>query len=643
MKSKNKGEPLSQGISRRKILKGSAAAGVAAFFSCPPSMAETRTFDYVVVGSGPGGGPLACNLARAGYSVCLMEAGGPAADPDLETEIAVPVESAAVSEDPRVAWEFFVRHYADDAQQRKDSKYVAEKDGIFYPRASTIGGCSVHNALIMLYPSDSDWENVVKLTGDESWAPDRMRNYFQRLEDCRYGNPESKSEQHGFLGWQPTEMSDPRLFYSDPQVQRIIASAVDVAGKPGDLDRYLRSKLDPNDYTATKADREGFYALPVHTKHGARYSVRQRILETAKEYPSFLTIMTDCLVTRVLLDDQNTATGVEYMQGPNLYHASPLAKPTAPQQPKQQIRAHREVIISGGTFNSPQILKLSGIGPKSELSKFGIQTRVDLPGVGTGMMDRYEVGVITQLENPLALFNGCAPGSPTDPCFLAWQRGEGIYTASLPFAAIRKSRSSRPDRDLVIAFSGAPFRGYFPGYSKAGGNPGQFSWLLLKAHSQNQAGIVALRSDDARDMPAINFHYFQEGTDHAGEDLASVIDGIRTVRQMNARISNIASSEVLPGHAIQSDADLATFVKNEAWGHHASCSNRMGPKSDHMAVVDSEFRVFGAQNLRVVDASVFPKIPGYFPMVPILMMSEKASDVILAQARGAHRHNSATD
>jgi choline dehydrogenase len=183
MTIKSDNEPLSEGISRRDILKGSAATGFAALVSSQPSAAETRTFDYVVVGSGPGGGPLACNLARAGYRVCLMEAGGPATDSDLETEIAVPAEGAAVSEDPRVAWEYFVRHYADDAQQKRDSKYVADKDGIFYPRASTIGGCSVHNALIMLYPSDSDWENIVKLTGDESWAPDRMRNYFQRLID----------------------------------------------------------------------------------------------------------------------------------------------------------------------------------------------------------------------------------------------------------------------------------------------------------------------------------------------------------------------------------------------------------------------------------------------------------------------------
>jgi choline dehydrogenase len=571
-----------------------------------------------------------------------MEAGGPATDPDLETTIAVPGRFAQVSGDPRVAWDYFVRHYADEAQQKKDSKFVVDRDGIFYPRASTIGGCGVHNALIMLYPSESDWDNIVKLTGDESWTPDRMRKYFQRLEQCRYANPADKSAQHGFLGWQPTELADPRLFVDDPQAKPIIESAVDVAGKHGDLDRFLLNKLDPNDYTTTKADKEGVYGVPLHSRDGARFSIRERILETKKEYPSFLTIMTDCLVTRVVLDDRNTATGVEYMQGPNLYRASPLAAPAAPEPPKRQIRALREVIVSGGTFNSPQILKLSGIGSRRELSKFGIQTRVDLPGVGTGMMDRYEVAVQTRLKNPLALRAACVAGSATDPCFLDWQRGKGIYTAGIPFAAILKSRPSRPDRDLVIAVSYSPFHGYFPGYQSLV-DPTLFSWLVLKAHTQNKAGTVALRSNDPRDVPDINFHYFQEGTDHAGEDLAAVVDGIRTIRQMNARISNIASTEVLPGQAAQSDADLATFVKNEAWGHHASCSNRMGPKSDPMAVVDSEFRVFGTRNLRVVDASVFPKIPGYFPMVPILMMSEKASDVILAQARGVHHPDTATN
>jgi choline dehydrogenase len=134
-------------------------------------------------------------------------------------------------------------------------------------------------------------------------------------------------------------------------------------------------------------------------------------------------------------------------------------------------------------------------------------------------------------------------------------------------------------------------------------------------------------------MPVIDFHYFQEGTDQAGNDLASVVDGIRLVRRMNAQISDLADSELVPGADVKSNSDLATFVKNEAWGHHASCSNRMGSTSDPMAVVDSKFKVIGTRNLRVVDASVFPRIPGYYPTIPIMMMSEKASDVILEETR----------
>lgn len=626
-------------ISRRGLLKGMAAAGVAAL--APASSKadnEVKKFDYVVVGSGPGGGPLACNLAKAGYTVCLLEAGVPANEPDLQTLMKVPLFSARASADPRIAWEYFVRHYADEKQQIKDTKYVADKKGILYPRASTIGGCGIHNASIMLYPSDSDWENIVELTGDRSWAPDRMRTYFERLEQCRYVDPrtENDAELHGFHGWQSIEMPDPKLFYGEPQTMRILESAESVLGEPGDLDLYLQDKLDPNNYATTRADREGLYAIPTSTQHGARWSVRDHILETAAAYPN-LTVLTNCLVTRVLMDGDNTARGVEYLQGTNLYRASPLADLEASRPRANEIRVTKEVIISAGTFNSPQILKLSGIGSSDELSKHGIRTQVALPGVGTGMMDRYEVAVVTQLKSPLTLHKDCATGSPTDPCLIDWQRGHGIYTTVIPFGGLRKSNPSRPDRDVLIAMAPTPFQGYFPGWQNTLNNPNQFGWLVLKAHSQNRAGTVTLRSSDARDMPEVNFHYFEEGTDRAGEDLESVINAIRVIRRMNSQIKDLALSEVVPGPDVQSDVEIGTFVKNEAWGHHASCSNRMGSSSDPMAVVDSEFKVIGTRNLRVVDASVFPRIPGYFPMVPILMMSEKASDVILADARGDMR------
>ncbi len=624
---------------RRELLKGVAAGSGVATLSSSQFFAEAkaRLFDYVVVGSGPGGGPLACRLAKAGHTVCLMEAGGAANDPDTRRLMEVPAFNPKATADPNIAWEYFVRHYADDAQQIKDSKYVAAKAGILYPRASAIGGCTVHSALLLLYASDSDWEYIANLTGDGSWAPDLMRAYFRRIERCRYVAAQlgdTDEERHGFDGWQPTELPNPHLFYDDPQFRQMLYAAERLMGTSGDVDLLLQNRLDPNDYAVTKSDRQGLYTIPLSTQKGSRFSLREHVLQTAASFPN-LTIMTNCLVTRVLLDG-DVAIGVEYMRAPHLYRASPLSDPKASAPRPMEIRAAREVIIAAGTFNSPQILKLSGIGSPDELSKFGIKTRIELPGVGTGMMDRYEVSVVTEVKDPFGLYAKCVPKSPTNPCMLDWRQGKGIYaTNGLAISGIRKSDASRPDRDLIISLTSGPFHGYHPGWENDFSHPTQFSWLVLKAHTNNRAGTVTLRSGDPRDPPAINFHYFEEGTDHDGEDLASVVNGVQLIRQLNAQFPGHVSSELRPGPGAQSAAEIAAFVRNEAWGHHASCSNRMGARGDPMAVVDSEFKVFGARHLRVVDASVFPRIPGYFITVPIFMISEKAADVVLADARRA--------
>src|ERR1700742_689340 len=171
--------------------------------------------DYIVVGSGAGGGPLAANLARANFKVLLLEAGGDAcAESDLGRYLyEVPIFHGMSTEYKECAWDYFVRHYTDMAQQARDSKYVEEKDGVFYPRAGTLGGCTAHNALIMVYPHNEDWDGIAKLTGDQSWSADRMRGYFEKLEDCNY-RPLDRAlaettglnpSRHGFKGWLQTE------------------------------------------------------------------------------------------------------------------------------------------------------------------------------------------------------------------------------------------------------------------------------------------------------------------------------------------------------------------------------------------------------------------------------------------------------
>ncbi|HEX3399003.1 MAG TPA: GMC family oxidoreductase [Acetobacteraceae bacterium] len=607
----------------------------------PASLEEC---DYVIVGSGAGGGTLAARLAEAGMHVVVLEAGGDPRDgPGLPEDYDVPAFHPLASENPAMSWDFFVQHYADEARRRRDWKL--QPDGIFYPRAGTLGGCTAHNAMILMPPHDEDWDGIAALTGDASWQAKRMRRYFRKLEKCRY-RPVWRvlswlgldRTGHGWNGWLPTECAMPWQVFEDRRLLETLADSAHTVLRgtprlPRALRRLLRFRLDPNDQRLLHRNGDGLCFTPLSTDGHRRTGTRERLLDVASCHRDCLRIELNALATRVLFDADNRAIGVEYQKGERLYRAHPRHA-DAPGEVRT-IHARREVVLAGGAFNTPQLLMLSGIGPSATLDRHGIDVRVDLPGVGRNLQDRYEVGVVNRMAKPWRVLEG-ADFTRGDRLFGEWsQYRTGMYVSN--GAALAVSLRSQPDRpvpDLFCMALLARFRGYVPGYSRDTlGHHDYFTWAVLKAHTNNRAGEVTLRSNDPRDMPLVDFHYFEEGSDPAGEDLKSVVTALRFVRKMTATLKQcgMIEAEESPGEDVQEDAQFADYVRNNAWGHHASCTCAIGPREAN-GVLDSRLRVHGTERLRVVDASVFPRIPGFFIAGAIYMVGEKAADMILEDA-----------
>jgi choline dehydrogenase-like flavoprotein len=614
-------------------------------------------YEYIVVGSGAGGGTVAARLAEGGRRVLLLEAGGdPRAlsggDPvrpeqnRLPADYDVPAFHAFASENEALKWDFYVRHYGDDEAQRRDPKYRAERGGVLYPRAGTLGGCTAHNAMIFVYPHDADWDSIADATGDESWRAGSMRAYFERLENCHHrplarwlGKLGVNPSRHGWKGWLHTEKAIPPEPMRDQNLAELIIDAAgDAFREDGhQLERvrwFLDSGLDPNDWRLVRQNSVGVRYAPLTTSGHRRQGTRERLLDVAGRYPDRLQIEMNALAARVILDESGRARGVEYLRGERLYraHGRPSGDAAAP----ATAYASREVILAGGAFNTPQLLMLSGIGAPEALQRHGIPVRVPLSGVGRNLQDRYEIAVVNRMNfDAWSVYRG-AKFQPGDLEFQEWSRGRcGLYaTNGAVLTLFRRSPVAGELPDLFCMALLARFAGYYPSYSSVfAENRNYLSWVVLKAHTQNRAGEVTLRSADPRDMPAVNFNYFAQGGEH---DLAALIDGVRFARRLTERLRErgLIAEEELPGAQVQTAEDLGEFIRSNAWGHHASCTCPIGRAEDG-GVLTSDFRVHGTKGLRVVDASVFPRIPGFFIVSAVYMIAEKAAEVILRDAERA--------
>ncbi len=710
---------LKKKMNRRKFVKATAqtVAATAALASCTtfdkmtdanrkPTMYdgkgwtlnETDKFDFIVVGSGAGGGPLAAGLAREGYSVLLLEAGANETNPFSET----PVFHAKASDDPLLNWSFFAKRYADDSKYRGyetlNSKYQKNEDGIYYPRASGLGGCTRVNALISLYPDHQDWQNFSSsnhLGSKSRFTPKDMAEVFRRMQ-----------KENG--GWINFSQANPTTLLQDRFLTKMALAALSIDGAGGPAMEALRNihspkttgvlgglvnafnsakekvldnpllkasfdlidtatgatleilkkailedanfKLNPNhlEYIASQNKADGVFNIPFSATNGVRKSVREYIIETEVDRQSQLFIKSHALCTKLIFDpnDKTKAIGVEFIEGAHAYRADVKNQDKAAQgYVRKNAYCAREIILSGGAFNTPQLLMLSGIGPEKEIPS-GINMIKNLPGVGKNLQDRYEVTVVSKLNQPISLIEDCTFARDNDlaadPCWDKYSKDKKNHlygTNGVALSLIRRSSASQPTPDLCIFGLPGYFKGYYPNYSndttpKKLGDPNYFTWAILKGHTKNHAGEVKLKNADPKETPVINFKYFADQGSSVGEDLKAVVDGLKITRDINSKIgSKYFGEEVVPGNKVQSDAEMQSFIMQEAWGHHASCTSKMGLASDPMAVVDENFKVHGIQNLRIVDASVFPDIPGLFIMLPTLMMSEKAKELILEEQR----------
>ncbi|KAF7328864.1 Choline dehydrogenase [Mycena venus] len=544
----------------------------AALQSCPDLTHATDVFDFVVVGSGAGGGPLASRLAENGFSVFLVDAGN-----DVNTfNTTLPAYFARATEDETTELAYNINEFSDPGSR------IA-----WYPRARALGGSTIHNAMInIIAGTQGDFNDIAATFDDQSWSRRNMQKYFKKIEKNLSILPTLLTRgDHGFTGWLKTTLLPylnllHNLNVMDPQLLTVFGSLT--------LSPFtLLSNPPILDLNSLANDGSVGVNTPSFTidENHVRSSVYNR-LTAVHDSTSKLNITLNTLVTRILLcqgsDGLPTAYGVEI--------APDTALPVAGNfQGKQDLKvrsvmARHEVIISA-VAKVPYQLMLSGIGNSAELSEFGIETVVDLPGVGTNLQDHDEIAVVWKLKDNFKLTNGCTFLSDTaqDPCLEDWIQSnhKNGYSFNPVLAVfINKSKESLkasseasfplgPNCNLELIF--------LLGFSQQiADNPNGLTAIVLRAHPSSR-GFVKLTGPHPQDPLNIAKMHFE--ADEGPEDLKALADGINRIRSLvkNSLIDDYVVEEALPG----SGANLTQYLLDRVFGHHACCTNPIG-KDDGM-------------------------------------------------------------
>jgi len=535
-----------------------------------------ESFDYIVTGAGSAGCAVAARLSESGcHRVLLLEAGGR----DTNPWIHIPMGFYKVFANPRVNW-----MYESEPEERLAGRTL------YQPRGKVLGGTSSINGMVYMRGNAADYDEW-RQRGCEGWDYDSVLPYFKKAEDQQRG----ADEFHGVGG--PLRVSDQprRMELADRMVEAAIQ-----AGLPAN-----------DDFNGARQEGAGYFQST--TGKSRRWSTATAYLRPARGRQN-LVVRTNALASRILIEN-GTVVGVSYLCNGTEHTAW----------------ARGEVIVSGGVFNSPQLLQLSGIGPGALLQEMGIAVVHDLPAVGRHLQDHFFVRMAWRCTRRVTM-NELASSTPRR----AWAMAQYVLFKSGPLAlngviagafARSDNRLERPD----LQFNFTPWS--YATRDRRGAVPHPFPGFSLSAvHLRPDArGTVLLRSADPLSPPAIKFNFLQ-----TPYDLQALTAGMRLARRFTEQsaLAPYVAEEIVPGPSVATDAEFEANIRQTASSNlHPVGTCRMGPAGD--TVVDARLRVHGIGRLRVADASVMPTVPAGNTNAPSIMIGEKAADMILQDAMAA--------